>query len=184
MSRVVPNLQTPQMYNQAHHGHAHHAHHHAPQGPMAGSGQIMMEVQQTADGGWGLVPYIPPGTQPQPGMGQTVNPQPSWAGLALLLGGTGLALWWAYKRWWKTDGTSSARERSPEREDIREGTRSPGYRGHGTGRYDRSYGRDAWQTRRGKEDAHEGARPDERRSRRSKARLLAEYKRLLESQGL
>jgi len=168
---------------------------------MAGPGQILMEVRQTPDGGWGLVPYVPPAATPQ-GMGQAAAPgappQPSWSGLALVLGGTGLALWWAYKRWWKTDdgsrshGGSGGYER--EREDVREHggerTRSSGYRGSngggGRSRYAGSYGRDAWQEKRhGREDAHETtARPDERRSRRSKARLMAEYKRLLDSQGV
>jgi hypothetical protein len=171
---------------------------------MAGPGQILMEVRQTPDGGWGLVPYVPPAPA-QPGMGQAAAaapPQPSWGGLALVLGGTGLALWWAYKRWWKTDdGSKPARDREHgsgyEREDVRdrtrshggERTRSGGYRGSSGGghsRYGSSYGREAWDAkRRGREEARETtARPDERRSRRSKARLMAEYKRLLESQGL
>ena len=175
-----------------HHGHQHHAHQHAPQAPQApqppqgmgypgaGPNQMLMQVIQTPGGGWGLAPYTPPAPQ---GMGQaqptppSAPPTPNWGGLVLVLGGLGVAGWWAYKKWFKGEPDGSRHRERSEPERVNERTRSSSSGYYTSSRRRSSYGREDSGSAREE-------RPDERRSRRSRTRMIAEYKRYLDTQGI
>lgn len=178
MARTISPPQMPTVP----HGHAQqhpHAHQHEHQRPLQGQpnpNQMMMQVVQMPDGQLGLAPWTPPAPLqqqvPQQGMGQ-MAPQPSWGGLALVMGGLGIAGWWAWKKWIKGEPKSSGSSFSDERQR----SNYSGYSRRRSGEY-----RSSEVTNRSSRSAYN--RLDERRSHRSRTRMLAEYKRYLDTQGI